>query len=288
MNVLHTIAEVRRSRGGLGRLALVPTMGALHAGHLSLIEIARRNAPAVAVSIFVNPTQFGANEDFNRYPRPIEADLEKCEQAGVDLVFNPAPEEMYPSSAGASGTAVIVDVPALTGVLEGKHRPGHFRGVCQVVGKLFNIIQPEIAVFGQKDYQQFRVLSAMTDALNFPVELVMAPTLRDPDGLAMSSRNQYLSGDERRRALSISRALFSARSEFEGGIRQTNRLIALMQRILLDKGENLGHVPLAIDYVAAVDARTLQPVLSVDQPTVLTIAARVGSTRLIDNLMLNP
>jgi pantoate--beta-alanine ligase len=293
MNVLHTINEARRHRPALGRLALVPTMGALHAGHLSLIETARRHAPAVAVSIFVNPAQFGANEDFNRYPRPIEADLEKCKDAGVDLVFNPTPEEMYPPSSGTqhsalSTAAVIVDVPALTSVLEGKHRPGHFRGVCQVVAKLFNIIRPEIAVFGQKDYQQFRVLSAMNAALDFPTELVMAPTLRDPDGLALSSRNQYLSADERRRALSISRALFSAQTEFRSGIRQTNRLIALMQRILLDKGDNLGHIPLSIDYVAAIDAHTLQPVQSVEAATVLTIAARVGSTRLIDNLILNP
>jgi pantoate--beta-alanine ligase len=289
MTTLHTIAEIRRARSNLGPLALVPTMGALHAGHLSLIDIARRHAPAVAVSIFVNPTQFGANEDFSRYPRPIEADLEKCKQAGVDLVFNPAPEEMYPPAlAAASPAAITVDIPALTGVLEGKHRPGHFRGVCQVVAKLFNIIQPEIAVFGQKDYQQFRVLSAMSAALDFPIQLVMAPTLRDPDRLAMSSRNQYLAPDERRRALAISRALFAAQSEFQSGIRQTNRLIALMQRILLDKGDNLGHIPLSIDYVAAVDAQTLQPVQAIDAPTVLTIAARVGRTRLIDNLILTP
>jgi pantoate--beta-alanine ligase len=289
MTTLHTIAETRLARAALGPLALVPTMGALHGGHLSLIDIARRHAPAVAVSIFVNPTQFGANEDFSRYPRPIEADLEKCKQAGVDLVFNPTPEEMYPPAlAATSAAAVTVDIPALTGVLEGKHRPGHFRGVCQVVAKLFNIIQPEFAVFGQKDYQQFRVLSAMSAALDFPIQLVMAPTLRDPDRLAMSSRNQYLSPDERRRALAISKALFAAQSEFQSGIRQTNRLIALMQRILLDKGDNLGHIPLSIDYVAAVDAQTLQPVQAVDAPTVLTIAARVGRTRLIDNLILNP
>lgn len=286
MDLTHTIAEVRRRRCASDRLALVPTMGALHDGHMSLIELARRHAPAVAVSIFVNPTQFGANEDFARYPRPLEEDLRKCERAGVDFVFNPAPQEMYPGRAGSATDPVIVDIPALTGLLEGKHRPGHFRGVCQVVAKLFNIIRPDIAVFGQKDYQQFRVLSAMTSALDFPVEMVMAPTMRDPDGLAMSSRNQYLSADERRRALSISRALLAAQAEFQGGVRQTNRLIALMQRILLDKGDDLGHVPLSIDYVAAVDAQTLQGVQAVDQPTVLAIAARVGKTRLIDNLLL--
>lgn len=282
MQVVQTIAECRVTRQALGRVALVPTMGALHAGHLSLIEIARRRAPHVAVSIFVNPTQFGPKEDFNRYPRPIDEDLERCQAAGVDLVFNPPPEQMYPPG---ELTEAVVDVPALTGVLEGKHRPGHFRGVCQVVAKLFHIIQPQVAVFGQKDYQQFRVLEAMTRALDFPVEVAMAPTRRDPDGLAMSSRNQYLSADERQRALVISRALWAAEGEYQTGVRQTNRLIALMQRMLLDMG-NLGHVPLSIDYIAAIDAQTLQPVQQVDRPTVLAIAARVGSTRLIDNLIL--
>jgi pantoate--beta-alanine ligase len=156
-----------------------------------------------------------------------------------------------------------------------------------VVAKLFNIVRPEAAVFGQKDYQQYRVLSTMAAALNFPTRIIMAPTQRDPDGLALSSRNRYLSSDERRRALSIHRALTSARQEFESGIRQTNRLIALMQRILLDKGEDLGHVPMAIDYVAAVDAMTLQPVQTVEDQTLLAIAARVGSTRLIDNRLLS-
>ncbi len=283
MQVVHTIADCRSARHGLGRTALVPTMGALHAGHLSLIEIARRHAEHVIVSIFVNPTQFGPREDFNRYPRPIDDDLQKCEAAEVDLVFNPSPEEMYPTDAARD---VVVDVPALTTVLEGKHRPGHFRGVCQVVSKLFHITRPDAAVFGQKDYQQFRVLDAMTRALDFPIEIVMAPTLRDADGLAMSSRNQYLAPDERKRAFVINQALRAAEEEYHSGIRQTNRLIALMQRMLLDVG-NLGHVPLSIDYIAAIDAQTLQPVQQADHPTVLAIAARVGATRLIDNIILN-
>lgn len=258
-------------------------MGALHAGHLSLVDIARRHAEHVIVSIFVNPTQFGPREDFNRYPRPIDDDLQKCEAAGVDLVFNPSPEEMYPTDAARD---VVVDVPALTTVLEGKHRPGHFRGVCQVVSKLFHITRPDVAVFGQKDYQQSRVLDAMTRALDFPIETVMAPTLRDGDGLAMSSRNQYLTPDERQRALVINQALRAAEEEYRSGIRQTNRLIALMRRMLLDVG-NLGHVPLSIDYIAAIDAQTLQPVQQADAPTVLAVAARVGTTRLIDNVIFN-
>ena len=220
MRVFQTIAQVRAERGH-GPLALVPTMGALHAGHLSLVEIARQKAHAVAVSIFVNPTQFGRGEDFTRYPRPIDSDLEKCQAAGVDWVFNPSAAEMYPENS----PAVTIDLPLLDSLLEGKHRPGHFRGVCQVVAKLFNIIQPTIACFGQKDFQQLRVLSAMVEALDFPVEMVACPTLRDPDGLAMSSRNQYLSAIDRQKALSISKTLFAAQEMVAGGVKQASRLI---------------------------------------------------------------
>src|SRR5688572_32959188 len=165
MDVLKHISDIRALRPTLGPLALVPTMGALHAGHLSLIEEAKKHCPHVAVSIFVNPTQFGPREDFTKYPRPIEADLEKCKAAGVDLIFNPPPEEMYrPGLAD-----VIVDLPQLSGVLEGKHRPGHFRGVGQVGAKLFNVVRPQVAVFGQKDFQQLRILTAMVEALDWPI-----------------------------------------------------------------------------------------------------------------------
>jgi pantoate--beta-alanine ligase len=273
--VAHTIAECRAQRKTLGRLALVPTMGALHAGHLSLIDVAKQHAPHVAVSIFVNPTQFGPTEDFTRYPRPIEADLSRCETAGVDLVFQPSPEEMYPSGL----PDLIVDLPALSNVLEGRHRPGHFKGVCQVVAKLFNIVQPDVACFGQKDFQQLLILTAMAAALDFPVEIVACPTLREADGLAMSSRNQYLSAEERQRALSISRGLFAAREEWARGIVQTNRLIATIQKPILEQRVN-------IDYVAAVDPVTLRNVEVVSGPTVLAVAARVGKTRLIDNLVV--
>jgi pantoate--beta-alanine ligase len=277
MEIVKTIEDARALRSRLGRLALVPTMGALHAGHLSLIAHARNNAPHVAVSIFVNPTQFGPKEDYTKYPRPIEEDLEKCEKAGVDFVFQPAADEIYPPGL----PDVVVDLPSLSSVLEGKHRPGHFKGVCQVVAKLFNILQPNAACFGQKDFQQLRIIRAMVDALDMPIDIIACPTLRDPDGLALSSRNAYLSPDERQRALAISRALMMAWAEFRSGINQTNRLIATMQRPLLENHLN-------IDYVAAVDALTLKPVEKVEQPTVLAIAARVGNTRLIDNVMIAP
>jgi pantoate--beta-alanine ligase len=284
MNVVHTITETRAHRANLpGKVALVPTMGALHVGHLSLIARAKELAQSVVVSIFVNPTQFGPREDFNKYPRPIVADLEKCKAAGVDLIFNPGTEEMYKPGA----PEIAVDLPQLTTVLEGKHRPGHFKGVCQVVAKLFNIVQPHVAVFGQKDLQQFRVLAGMVEALDWPIEMVACPTLREKDGLAMSSRNQYLAPDERQRALSISRALNLAAGEVKEGVRQTNRLLATMQNVMLDKG-TLGRVPVSIDYVAAVDPVTLKNVETVTGPTVLAIAARVGTTRLIDNVVVEP
>ena len=275
MNVIRTIAEARSLRAAGGDVALVPTMGALHAGHLSLLTQARQQAPAVGVSIFVNPTQFGPREDYTRYPRPIEQDLAKCEAAGVDWVFMPDAAEMYPPGAAE----VIVDVPQLSAVLEGKHRPGHFRGVCQVVAKLFNILTPAVAVFGQKDFQQLRIITAMVEGLNLPIRIVSGPTVRESDGLAMSSRNQYLSDTERQKGLALSRALFLAKGEYTQGVRQTNRLLTSMQHVLLEQH-------LSIDYIAAVDPQTLKPVEVVNGPTVLAIAARVGTTRLIDNIVI--
>lgn len=281
VNVIRTIADARAARAAIGQLGLVPTMGALHAGHLSLIEEAKKRVPHVAVSIFVNPTQFGPREDFSKYPRPIEEDLAKCEAAGVEMVFNPSVDEMY--RPGMSD--VVVDLPTLSSVLEGKHRPGHFKGVCQIVAKLFNILTPNFACFGQKDFQQLRILTAMAQALDWPIEIVGCPTIREPDGLAMSSRNQFLSADERQRALSIHRALTTANKEFTEGVRQTNRLLATMHHMLMDKG-SLGRVPFSIDYVAAVDAVSLKPIESITAPTVLAAAARVGTTRLIDNIVV--
>lgn len=283
MTVCKTIQECRQAREGLGKLAFVPTMGALHAGHVSLMHLARQRAPRVAVSIFVNPTQFGPNEDFTRYPRPIEQDLAMCRDAGVDLVFNPEPADVYPPNS----PDISIDLPQFTTVLEGRHRPGHFKGVCQVVAKLFNIVQPQVACFGQKDFQQLAVIQAMVKALDFPITIIPCPTVRESDHLAMSSRNRYLSPDERQRALSISRALFLARDEVAKGIRQTNRLVALMQQTILAPGQ-LGHVPVYIDYVAAVDPNTFKPKDLVSGPVLLAIAARVGNTRLIDNTVVEP
>lgn len=283
MTTFQTISAFRDERAKLGKVALVPTMGALHEGHLSLIRKAKELAPHVVVSIFVNPTQFGPREDFAKYPRPIEADLKKCDEAGVDVVFNPSEQEMYRTTL----TPITVDLPSLSEVLDGKHRPGHFRGVCQVVAKLFNIIQPQAACFGQKDYQQLRIISAMTEALDWPIEIVGCPTLREKDGLAMSSRNQYLSADERERALVISRALMLADGEVKTGEKRANKLVAMMQNMLLDPGK-LGRVHLSIEYVAAVDPLTLKPVDNLSGPTVLAIATRVGSTRLIDNVTVVP
>jgi pantoate--beta-alanine ligase len=284
MIVVHTLSDCRREREKLGRVVLVPTMGALHAGHVSLIEEGRKHGDNVVVSIFVNPTQFGPREDFKKYPRPVEADLAKCREAGVAMVFNPTEEQMYPPAAAAE---VNLDFPQLSGVLEGRIRPHHFKGVCQVVAKLFNIVTPQVACFGQKDYQQFLIIQTMTAALDWPTRIVMCPTVRDPDGMAMSSRNQYLSADERQRGLALSRCLFAAREEWTKGVRQTNRLLATMQHMLLDPG-TLGRVPLSVDYVAAVDAKTLKDVQVVAGPIVLAVAARVGTTRLIDNVILKP
>jgi len=277
MEVFRTIAEVRFARAKLGKVALVATMGALHAGHVSLMQLAKKHAPHVVVSLFVNPTQFGPREDYSKYPRPIEEDLRKCEEAGVELVYNPSVEEMYrPGRAD-----IAIDLPALTGVLEGAKRPGHFKGVCQVVAKLFNILTPDVACFGQKDYQQLRIIAAMVEALDWPIQVVPCPTVREPDGLAMSSRNMYLSAEERGRALAISRALRLAKEQVKAGFRQTNRLLTTMQKTLLQQH-------LLVDYVAAVDPLTLKNMAEVSGPTLLAIAARVGSARLIDNTIVRP
>jgi pantoate--beta-alanine ligase len=275
MDVVRTIAEARARRAQDATLALVPTMGALHAGHVSLLTLAKQHAPSVAASIFVNPTQFGPREDYNKYPRPIEEDLAKCEQAGVAWVFAPEAAEMYrPNTAD-----VTIELPQLANILEGKHRPSHFSGVCQVVAKLFNIIRPDVTIFGQKDYQQLRIITAMVEALDWPIKIIPGPTVREGDGLAMSSRNQYLSEIERQKALSISRALFTAKGEYTQGIRQANRLTTTIQKILLEQH-------LSIDYIASVDPQTLKTVDVVNGPTVLAIAARVGSVRLIDNVII--
>jgi pantoate--beta-alanine ligase len=277
MKIAQTIRDARSDRAALKSVALVPTMGALHAGHLALVQDAKRRADHVAVSIFVNPTQFGPREDFNKYPRPIEKDLELCEKAGVDLVFNPSPEEMYPPPQ----YPIRFEWPQLTDPLEGKFRPGHFSGVAQVVAKLFHILTPQVAIFGQKDFQQLRLIRELVRSLDFPIEIIAHPTLREPDGLAMSSRNAYLSPADRKRALALSRALFTAEADFKKGVRSAARLITTMQRIILEQH-------LLVDYIACVDAETMKDVENISAPSVLALACRAGTTRLIDNLVVTP
>lgn len=279
MRVVETVAEMvaarRRWDAGTGEVGLVPTMGYLHAGHVSLVRGARAENSIVAVSIFVNPTQFGPAEDLSRYPRDLPRDLALLEAAGTDVVFTPRAGDVYP----AGFVTYVAPTGAVSERLEAASRPGHFRGVATVVAKLFNIVRPDRAYFGQKDAQQVAVLRRMVADLNVPLDLRVLPTVREPDGLAISSRNMYLSEVDRQKALSISRALLLAEGEFRAGVRQTNRLLTSMQRVMLEQH-------LSIDYVAAVDPITLRPVEVISGPTVLAIAARAGTTRLIDNRII--
>ncbi|MEI6645350.1 MAG: pantoate--beta-alanine ligase [bacterium] len=255
------------------RIGFVPTMGFLHAGHLSLVEEARKQSDVVCLSIFVNPTQFGPNEDLEKYPRDEENDLRLCREEGVDMVFLPRPDGMY-----APDASVFVDEEKLQRGLCGSRRPGHFRGVCTVVAKLFNIVQPDVAVFGQKDFQQVAVIRRMVRDLNFPIDIVMAPTMREADGMAMSSRNVYLSPTERENALGVSRALKSLGS-VGAGHPAAEPMREQMRAVLEQYG-------LREDYVAIVDADTLEPVSHVEAGNVALIAAYCGKTRLIDNRIL--
>ena len=275
MQVLQTIAEVRGARRGLGDLGLVPTMGYLHAGHLSLVERAKAECAAVAVSIFVNPTQFGPNEDLSRYPRDLPRDLQMLEAAGVDLVFAPEPSEIYPP-----GFATEIRVGGVTDVLEGAVRPGHFAGVATVVAKLFNIVQPTRAYFGQKDAQQSVVIRKLVRDLDLPVEIVVAPTVREADGLALSSRNSYLTPEQRAAAPTIFRALTAARVLFDGGERDAEALRQAMRATIAAQPD------MRIDYVSVADPQTLQELSRVDRAALASMAVRLGATRLIDNLLL--
>ncbi len=265
-------AQAQR-RAGM-RIGLVPTMGYLHAGHLSLVEVARSRADAVVVSIFVNPVQFGPNEDFEKYPRDEARDLALCEGAGVAAVFLPSAAAMY-----APDASVFVVEERLGLGLCGGRRPGHFRGVCTVVAKLFNLALPDVAVFGQKDFQQAAIIRRLVRDLNFPVEVVVAPTRREPDGLAMSSRNVYLAGGERERALGLSRALQGAAEAVSAGPCDAE---ALRRRMI----ETLEAHALRADYAEIVDADTLEPVKRAAPGHVALVAAFCGKTRLIDNRML--
>jgi len=276
MKIIHTISETRefiaQARSDGKSLGLVPTMGYFHEGHLSLMRQARQDNDLVVVSLFVNPTQFGPGEDFRDYPRDLDRDARMAEEVGVDLIFNPSVEEIYPE-----GYNTYVAVEKLAEGLCGAFRPGHFRGVTTVVLKLFNIVQPDRAYFGRKDYQQLKVIERMVKDLNVPVEVIGMPTVREPDGLAMSSRNMYLDPEERRAALVLSESLSYAQQLLGGGLTSGGELRARVEEFV--KGEPLAR----IDYVAVVDPETLDPMAEVRDRAVLALAVRIGRTRLIDN-----
>jgi pantoate--beta-alanine ligase len=276
MHVVRAIDEVRRMRAErTGSWGLVPTMGFLHAGHISLVERAGIENERVGVSIFVNPTQFGPGEDLAAYPRDLDRDLRLLELAGADLVWVPNVDEVYPPDYQ---TYVVVD--GMTRVLEGAARPNHFRGVTTIVAKLFNVFQPDRAYFGQKDAQQAVVIRQMVRDLNFPIELVVCPTVREPEGLAMSSRNSYLTKEQRAAAPVLFRALSSARSSWEAGERDGERLRLAMRMVL--EAEPLARA----DYVSAADPLTLEELGTAGRGVLLSMAVRIGKARLIDNLLL--
>jgi pantoate--beta-alanine ligase len=279
MKICSTIPEARaacrEARASRKRLGLVPTMGALHEGHMSLVRAAKAQCDAVAVSIFVNPTQFGPTEDLSKYPRQFDRDRELLEKEGVEILFAPSVEEIYPH-----GQVTWVLVEGLSEKLDGRSRPGHFRGVTTVVAKLFNILEPDAAFFGQKDAGQLAVIRRMVQDLNFAVEIVACPIVRESDGLAMSSRNAYLNREERGRALVLRRSLRQAQREFQNGERIVAKLIAAAKEVFAREP----HV--VLDYFEIVDPDTLDPVERISQKTLVAVAAYVGSTRLIDNLVL--
>ena len=279
MNIFTTIEEMRAaSRAALRagkRLGFVPTMGALHEGHLSLVRAARAACDVVASSIFVNPTQFGPNEDLEKYPRSFERDRELLEREGVELLFAPTVEEMYPA-----GAITWVTVEGLSSKLDGRSRPGHFRGVTTVVAKLFHIVEPDAAFFGQKDAAQVAIIRRMVHDLNLPVEIVPCPIVREPDGLAMSSRNAYLDPQQRNQALTLHRSLEHVRRMVSTGERSAAKLAAAGRAELIKEGG------VRLDYFEIVDPDTLDPVEDVSGGALVAVAASVGTTRLIDSILL--
>jgi pantoate--beta-alanine ligase len=279
---MHELTTIQELRGWLAearlvghRIGLVPTMGALHAGHLSLVDEAQRRSDVVVLTAFVNPLQFGPGEDFQRYPRDPARDAELARERQVAVLFAPSVETMYP----AGSEIRVVPGPTADG-LEGAVRPGHFSGVLTVVTKLFHLVEPDVAVFGQKDIQQAILVRQLVRDLDFPLELVIAPTVREPDGMALSSRNAYLTPEERQQGLALSSALRSADAAWRGGEREAARLIGVME-------QELHRFPaVKPDYVAAVDSARLAPVTVAEAGTILTVAGRIGQTRLIDNHLL--
>jgi len=276
MKTVTTLSELRAARPGLPEpVGFVPTMGYLHDGHLSLVRRAKEECASVVASIFVNPTQFGPGEDLSKYPRNLARDLRLLESVGVNLVWTPTPEVMYPS-----GFQTWVTVDELTKGLEGAMRPGHFRGMTTVVAKLFNAVQPHKAYFGQKDAQQAAVIRRMTKDLDFPVAIVVCPTVREADGLAMSSRNAYLNAEERQAATVLFRALSAAKTAFEEGERDAEKLRQVVR-------ETVASEPLAtLQYVSCADYETLQELERVERKALLSMAVFMGKTRLIDNFVL--
>lgn len=273
VRTMQTWSDEGRREGK--RIGLVPTMGCLHEGHLSLIRLARERTDGVVVSIFVNPTQFGPGEDFEKYPRTFERDQELVEKAGGEVIFAPRVEEMYPQ-----GFCTAVQVEGLTKGLCGASRPDHFRGVTTVVAKLLCAVKPHVAVFGQKDFQQAAVIQRMVRDLNLDVEIVAAPTVREADGLALSSRNAYLSPSERREARVLFHSLEKARERVRAGEREVSKIMKAM------KSEILARPTARIDYIEMVDAETLEPVTRVEGRVLVALAVRIGKTRLIDNVVL--
>jgi pantoate--beta-alanine ligase len=279
MELIHTVAWMKQVAGEARRndriLGLVATMGALHEGHLSLVREAKRGCSSVVVSIFVNPKQFGPSEDFRKYPRTMEADRAALEGLGVDYLFGPSPEEIYPPGFR---TSVIVE--GLSDRLEGRSRPGHFRGVTTVVLKLFEIVQPRLSFFGRKDAQQVRIIRQMAGDLDLSTEIVACPIVREADGLAMSSRNAYLADNERRAATALYRSLDTVRREVLAGERNAGRLLAILRGVIeAEPGVSL-------DYSEIVDADTFEPVMALRKACYVLLAARVGGTRLIDNALI--
>jgi pantoate--beta-alanine ligase len=278
MKILSTVTSVQTRKHAGGRCILVPTMGALHKGHLELIRVAREHVGKngeVAVSIFVNPLQFEPGSDFEKYPQPEKADEDFCRNAGVDLLFRPSPPEMY-----SEDRSVYIEETSLSRTLCGKSRPGHFRGVCTVVAKLFNILSPDATVFGEKDFQQLAIIRRMVRDLNFKIDIIGVPTVREEDGLAYSSRNQYLNAEERKQATVLRRALLAAADRTKADERSTKAMVDLVHGMI-------EQAPLArIDYVDLVDAETLQTRDSVEPNSLLALAVLFGKTRLIDNIRL--
>jgi pantoate--beta-alanine ligase len=275
-NIDEMRPESRAAKQAGKRLGFVPTMGALHEGHLSLVRAAREASDVVAASIFVNPTQFGPNEDLAKYPRAFDRDRDLFEREGVDLLFTPSVDEMYPA-----GAVTWVTVEDLSNKLDGRSRPGHFRGVTTVVSKLFHIVEPDLAFFGQKDAAQVAIIRCMVRDLNLPVKILVCPIVREPDGLAMSSRNAYLSPDERKRALVLHRALTRIEKLVGAGEKEASRLAAA------GRAEIALEPLIRLDYFEIVDPDTLDPVENVSHGALAVVAAYVGNTRLIDNLRIN-